>query len=159
MGSTLILGVQVAPQEHRVAQQNPQQLHCTSGNTNKPHTTIQYMDDKLLTIRTWRGGRELDIETPEWYYKYEGDITIRTPYSTHVVYNKEAQSNHPFTQTFIQRNYLDPTVKTESDRDLETNEVSFKPFGGEQQIYEITVTEEVVEAFCDTYPPVTIVHE
>lgn len=117
------------------------------------------MVNEILTIRTWRGGRELDIELPDWYYQYEGDITIRTPYSTHVIYNKDAQSNRPFTRTFIQRNYLDPTVKTESDRSLETNEISFKPFGGDRQTYEITVTEEVVEEFCDTYPPITIVEE
>lgn len=115
------------------------------------------MTDNTVTIRSWRDGREIELDVPDWFYQYEGDITVKTPYSTHVVYNKEPESTRPITDTFLRRNYLTTTVQDDADDDLETNEISFKPFGGDEVIYEVLVTEKVVELFCDSYPPLTIV--
>lgn len=114
------------------------------------------MVHETLTIFTLRNGRELHLDTPDWYFQAEGDFSIRTPNSTHVVYNKSAQSNRPFTEDFIQRQYLSQDASDKGSQ-LESNQLSIKPFGEEEQVFELLVTEEGVENYCKTYPPLTIV--
>lgn len=111
---------------------------------------------ETVTIFTLRNGRELHIDTPDWYFNYEGDVTIRTPTSTHVIYNKSAKSNRPFTKDFLRKHYLSSTVSDDASQ-LEINHLGIKPFGEDLQTFEVLVTESAVESYCETYPPLTIV--
>jgi len=109
-----------------------------------------------VTIKSIRQGKELYLDGLEWYFNYEGNVSIKTPSSTHVVYNKEAKSHRPFSTDFLQKHYLNPTVKYDPSN-LESNQLGVKPFGDSQVLFEVLVTQSVVDDFCDTYPPITIV--
>lgn len=125
-------------------------LASTSGKTTMPHETV--------TIFTLRNGRELHIDTPDWYFKYTRNVTIRTPHSTHVIYNKTSNSNRPFTKDFLQKHYLSSEVNDDSSQ-LELDQLGIKLFGEELSQFEVLVTESAVEKYCDTYPPLTIVED
>lgn len=114
------------------------------------------MVDDIVTIFGLRGGREVYLDVPDWYFQSSGNFSIRTPHSTHVVYNKSENSHRPFTKDFLIQHYLEPTVSSEEGQ-LPLNRLSIKPFGEESERFEVVVTEEIMELYCDDYPPVTIV--
>lgn len=116
------------------------------------------MPPETVTIFTLRNGRELHIDSPDWYFNYEGNVTIRTPNSTHVIYNKSSKSNRPFTKDFLLKQYLSSEV-SETAGQLELNQLGIKPFGEEIEIFEVLITESAVETYCETYPPLTIVED
>lgn len=114
------------------------------------------MVEDTVTIFSLREGKEVYLDVPDWYFQSSGDFSIRTPRSTHVIYNKSERSYRPFTKEFLIRHYLKPTVSSEAGQ-LPLNKLSIKPFGKEAELFEVVVTEEVMELYCDSHPPVTIV--
>jgi len=111
---------------------------------------------ETVTIFSLRNGRELHLDVPDWYFQSSGDYSIRTPHSTHVIYNKSKRSHRPFTKDFLVKHYLSSSM-TDTAEQMDINHLSIKPFGEEESVFEVVVTEEVIEHYCEDYPPLTIV--
>ena len=118
--------------------------------------------DETVTIVSRRGGKELYLSGPEWFFEYQGNISVKTPFRTYISYKKEQKSYRPITKGLLLKNYLQVTpneLPLSQDRNVPYNEIWFTKFGEETLRYEVLVSEEAVQDCCETYPAITIVEE
>lgn len=113
-----------------------------------------------LTIITRRSGKELYLDGPDWFFKYSGHISVKTPCGSYIAYNKQENTHRPITEGIIQRDYLNKTPQNKpTNRNVPYNEIWFKKFGSEVKKYTVVASESAVEQRCEAYPAVTIVTE
>jgi hypothetical protein len=97
----------------------------------------------ILDCRVFEDVDGAVLEPPSWYEEYTGNVSIKTPYSTTIVYGKKF-GLHLFdgAKRMWERHYVDPDLM-EFDEvrhpQLDSDLISFKPFGEDRRAYEVRV--------------------
>lgn len=95
-----------------------------------------------LTLGVFNDGTAY-LGPPDWYYHYTGNLVIRTPYATDIVYGKK-HGDFPIegSRRMFYRHYVDPKFMAYPEvrnPELDPDRISFKRFGEPVEVYRVVV--------------------
>lgn len=127
---------------------------AVSGVTGMPEGATPGLDGVLEIAPIFTAPREVAVYVPDWYWRHEGGVTIKTPFATVVCYGTEPYTRENLEGHRVTRAYLEPPDRTKSHYELINPELDpdllyLHAHGVREATYRVVASDSVAEEFPD----------